>query len=80
MREVRLLKGKPIEIDYLALKPRIDLWDKYPHISDDDAFISMDSHSAIIYFKSRGYLIKSHKNFLKRVLCRGEAVVIQKPC
>ena len=78
LRELKALKGGSIDIDYLPLHPRFDLWNRFDHISDDDAFISMDAHSAILYFKSRGYKIHSHPNVICRILCRGEAVVVQK--
>jgi|SaaInlStandDraft_3_1057020.scaffolds.fasta_scaffold54284_1 SAM-dependent methyltransferase len=78
LRELKAWKGGPVDVDYLTLTPRFDLWDRFEHISDDDAFVSMDAHSAIIYFKSRGYMILSHPSFLRRIFCRGEAVVVKK--
>jgi hypothetical protein len=68
-----------IPLDYKPLQPDFKLWEKYPHISDDDAFVSMDAHAAITYFSSRGWKIISHPSFINRLFCRGDEVVIQKP-
>jgi ubiquinone/menaquinone biosynthesis C-methylase UbiE len=78
-REVMLFFGvKNIRLSYLALEPDFSLWTQYPHISDDDAFVSMDAHAAITYFASRGWGTISHPNFRSRFFCRGEEVVVQK--
>jgi hypothetical protein len=47
--------------------------------TDCDAFTSMDSHSAIMYFYSRGFKILSHPKFSSRFWARHDAVVLEKP-
>lgn len=78
-REVLLSSGRSIELDYRALQPDFALWERYPHISDDDAFVSMDAHAALAYFCSTGWKVISHPTFLKRFSCRGEEIVVGKP-
>lgn len=72
-------KKRSIKLRYEKLYPNFSLWDKYPHISDDDAFVSMDAHAALVYFISRGWISKSHPNFLRRFCCRGGEIIVQKP-
>lgn len=78
-RELKLIGGKPIPLDYRNLTPRFDLWETYPHISDDDAFVSMDAHAALTFFCSRGWVPISHPNLIRRVGCRGTEIVVRKP-
>lgn len=79
-REIAVLLGeRKLALDYTPLRPDFSLWDRYPHISDDDAFVSMDSHAAILYFLSRGWQVVSHNGILSRLFCRGEEVVVRKP-
>lgn len=77
-RELRLALGQVLPLSYTPLAPDFALLSRYPHISDDDAFVSMDAHAAMAYFKSRRFRILSHESFLQRFLCRADAVVIQK--
>ena len=61
------------------IQPHLNnLWNKYPSVADDDAVVSMDAHSAIIYFISRGYKCITHKNFLARFFCRGSFIIFKK--
>lgn len=69
----------PVKLVYKKLTPRFDLLKKYHHISDDDAFISIDSHSALIYFRKLKFNMISHPSLIKQMLARGEEIVIQKP-
>lgn len=78
-RELKLLGGGPVLLDYRKLFPRFDLWESYPHISDDDAFVSIDAHSALAFFRSRGWSLISHPTLLHRLGCRGGEVLVQKP-
>ncbi|MBU3542826.1 class I SAM-dependent methyltransferase [Polynucleobacter sp. MWH-Loch1C5] len=79
LREVKLyISNSPLPLEYLKLEPDFSLWEKYEHISDDDAFVSIDAHAALIYFASRGWISHSHKNALTRFTCRGEEIVISK--
>ena len=66
------------DLDYKKLSPRWDLIEKYGHESDDDAVANIDTHAAIVFFKSRGYEIVSHKNIMARLLAKGEGVVVSK--
>lgn len=74
---LRVVNNK-VKLRYKKLAPNFDLIEKYGHVSDDDAFISMDSHSAMIWFLSRGYNIVSHNSLIKRLFCRGEGIIIRK--
>lgn len=79
LREVKLsIKKCPLPLEYLKLEPDFSLWEKYEHISDDDAFVSIDAHAALIYFSSRGWVCYSHQNIFKRFTCRGEEIVVSK--
>jgi SAM-dependent methyltransferase len=76
--EVISLWKNNIKLIYRELYPDFSLWKNYPHIADDDAFISIDAHSAICWFRSRNFKIKSHPNFISRFSCRGEELVVVK--
>jgi len=78
-RELKLLGGGPVRLDYRKLFPRFDLWESYPHISDDDAFVSIDAHSALTFFRSRGWSLISHPTLLRRLGCRGGEILVRKP-
>jgi SAM-dependent methyltransferase len=77
-RELALASGRKLDLEYARLEPDQSLWDRYPHIADDDAFVSIDAHAAIAYFVSRGWQVRSHPTFARRFACRGEAIVLQK--
>ena len=47
--------------------------------TDCDAFTSMDPHTAILYFRGRGWNVLSHPTSIARMLVRHGAVVVQKP-
>jgi SAM-dependent methyltransferase len=80
LREMRVALGeRQLELQFRPLEPDFSLWNKYPHISDDDAFASIDAHAAISYFHSRGWRIVSHDGLIRRMTCRSGAIVIQKP-
>jgi SAM-dependent methyltransferase len=78
LREVKLLCGMPIYLDYTKLEPDFTLWEKYPHISDDDAFVSMDAHAALAYFVFKKWEVLSHGSIWKRLTCRGNEIVVRK--
>jgi len=80
VREIKLILDRmPIALDYKELEPDFTLWDRFPHISDDDAFVSIDAHSALIYFASRRWLAISHPSFWRRFTARANEVVVKKP-
>jgi len=80
MREILLAVGSsPMVLQYRKLEPDFSLWDRYPHISDDDAFVSIDAHAALTYFASRNWEILSHPTIVRRLICRGEEIVVRKP-
>jgi len=64
---------------FMVLHPRWDLIEKYGHVSDDDAVADIDPHAGIVFFKSRGYRILSHRSLKDRLMARHEAVIVQKP-
>lgn len=68
----------PQPLDFKSLTPDFSLWEKYPHISDDDAFVDLDAHAALLYAHSKGLKCPSHPTKPHRILCRGEAIIIQK--
>jgi hypothetical protein len=78
-REFKLAMKWKLSLDYNELHPDLSLNDKWPHTSDDDAFISMDAHAALAWFKSRGYECISHPRFIDRIMVRGNEIVVRKP-
>jgi SAM-dependent methyltransferase len=72
------LTGK-YSLRYKSLHPHVDLIRTYGHVSDDDAFVNIDSHSAMTFFRSKGCKILSHPTLVKRLICRGEAILVLKP-
>jgi len=68
-----------LSLRYKSLQPNWELIEKYGHVSDDDALADIDIHSAILFFLSRGYIIRSHPNFLSRLFSRHEPLIVQKP-
>lgn len=80
VREVRLMLGaKALPLDYTPLHPDTRLWARYDRNADDDAFICMDAHAALVYFVSRGWTTPSHPGFLKRFSVRSGGILIHKP-
>lgn len=77
--ELKLALSNSYELRYKKLPVNFDLIEKYGHEPDDDAFINLDAHSAMCWYRAQGFKILSHPSFLKRILCRGEAILIQKP-
>lgn len=77
-RELRLALGAPVALEYRRLQPDFSLWDRYPHISDDDAFVSIDAHAALTYFRAMGWRLLSHPTFFSRFASRGAEIVLQK--
>jgi SAM-dependent methyltransferase len=47
--------------------------------TDCDAFTSMDPHTAILYFRGRGWEVPSHPTRAARMLVRNGAIVVRKP-
>lgn len=75
-RELSACFSNNLKFDYVRLQPDFSL--ETEHIADDDAYASMDVHAAILYFKSRGWELISHKNFTSRFLARHEPLVVRK--
>lgn len=71
-------RHKNYQLRVKKLKPNFDLIKKWGHQSDDDAFVSLDAHSAMIWFRCRGYKIISNPSILSRVFCRGKPILLQK--
>lgn len=75
IRELQLLiSKKPIKLHYKNLKPN---YERY-WCTDSDATCSMDPHEMLLWFKSRGWEIQSHPDFLKRFFVRHGAIIVQK--
>lgn len=66
------------KLRYHRMEPRFDLIDRYGHVSDDDAFISIDAHAVISFYRSRGCAVLSHPDLISRILCRHEPVLVEK--
>lgn len=65
-------------VRYRELNPDPDLINRFGHESDDDAFVSIDAHAAMMKFRRLGFEILSHNTFVKRIFCRGDPILIQK--
>ena len=76
--EIKLIFGIIPKLRFQKLPVDLELIRKFGHVSDDDAFIDIDAHSAITFYKTRGYQIISHPSFLSRVFCRGEGIIVRK--
>ena len=76
IREIQYCLGsrKPTKFIYKCLKPN---YEKY-WCADSDACNSMDPHEMLLWFKSRGWLLESHKTLLKRFLVRHGAIIVKK--
>jgi SAM-dependent methyltransferase len=75
VREIRFaLKRGRLGFEYQRLTPNLK---EYVY-TDCDAFISMDPHSLIAYFRGRGYEIMNAGSFWSRVLIRSVPAVIRK--
>lgn len=75
--KIYVYKGS-LNLNYKNLSPDFKLWEKYEHIADDDAFVSIDAHAAPIYFGKRGWTSYSHPNVFKRLACLGTEIVVRK--
>ncbi len=75
-REIMAVVRGTVCFDYVRLWPELKA--DGIHITDDDAFASIDPHSAIMYFKSRNWAIPSHPGFFKRMTSRHEPVVVRR--
>ena len=76
--EFLLLTGGKQPLRYQTLSPRWDLIEIYGHVSDDDAVAGIDPHSAIVFFKSRGYDIVSHPTMKSRLMATHQDVIVRK--
>lgn len=70
---------RKVPLQYKRLSPDFSLNERYPHISDDDAFVSMDAHAGLMYYLADGWTSPSHQAFLRRIMMRGEGIVVVKP-
>lgn len=78
-RELRVALGLTVSLDYQPLQPDFALIEKYGHVSDDDAFVSMDAHAALAWFAGQSFQLISHPTFRKRLLIRGTGILVRKP-
>ncbi len=74
-RELGRLRGHPTPFKYHRLRPNLT---EYVY-TDCDAFTSMDPHSSILFFETRGWDVLSHPTALARLFARHEPVVVRKP-
>ena len=73
LRETRMTKPRPFT--FRRLHPNLDAYLG----TDSDAFTSMDPHTMIVYFASRGWEVLSHPTRRARLTSRHEPVVVRKP-
>lgn len=66
---------KPLCFHYQRLQPNLDHYLD----ADSDAFSSMDPHTVLMYFLSRGWQAVPRSTLLRRLLIRHEAVVFRAP-
>lgn len=76
---IEVQRKNNVSLRYTALQPRWDLIERYEHVSDDDAVANIDPHAGICFFRSRGYQIISHPNWIRRLMARHEPLLIRKP-
>lgn len=76
--EINLALGRQAPLRYQSMYPNIELIEKYGHVSDDDAFVNIDSHAAMVWFLARGCVVPSHPTCIKRLFARGEPILIEK--
>jgi SAM-dependent methyltransferase len=69
----------PVPLQFRRLQPSFELIRQYGHVSDDDAFISMDAHAALMYLAGRGLRCLSHPTARQRFFCRAEPVAVHRP-
>jgi SAM-dependent methyltransferase len=72
--EWRLRRATPLPFAYRRLEPNLDAYLG----TDSDAFVSMDPHSMIAYFASRGWDVPSHPTRRARLNSRHEPVAVRK--
>lgn len=78
-REALIAAGmRNLPLDYRRLTPDFSLNDRFPHISDDDASVSIDAHAVLAYFVSRDWVALSHRSTLRRLTCRAEPVLLKR--
>ena len=76
--EVKYFFGVTPTLRYKKLPVDLDLIKKFGHVSDDDAYINIDAHSALMFYVSKSYELISHPTLFKRLFCRGEEIIIRK--
>ena len=70
-----LTSGRPSQLRWTMLNPNPnELW----RGGDVDAVTSLDSHEAILYYRSRGYRCLSHPTMLRRLLAGHDMVILRK--
>jgi ubiquinone/menaquinone biosynthesis C-methylase UbiE len=60
-----------VSLKYKNLQPYYNL-----PMADSDATATIDQHSAIWFFKSRGYELLTYKNFRTRIVCGGAIPIV----
>jgi hypothetical protein len=78
-REASLALGRPVSLEWRTLRPDFALIDKYGHVSDDDAFVSMDAHAALTWFVGKAFQVLSHPTIGDRLLVRSGPILVRKP-
>ena len=78
-RELKLVLGFRVSLDFQPLQPDFILIEKYGHVSDDDAFISIDAHAALAWFAGQSFQLISHPTFRKRLVVRSGGILVRKP-
>jgi SAM-dependent methyltransferase len=70
--------GRTTKLKFQQLPVDDELIETYGHVPDDNAYCNIDAHEVILWFRSRGFEVISHKTFVRRLFCRGEPVIVRK--
>ncbi|MDB4251140.1 class I SAM-dependent methyltransferase [Amylibacter sp.] len=76
--EIKYFVGIKPSLRYQELPVDLDLIKRFGHVADDDAYINIDAHSALMFYASKGYELISHPTIFSRLFCRGEGIIIRK--
>lgn len=76
--ELKLFFGYEPSLRYRDLPVNIDLIKRFGHVADDDAYINIDAHSALMFFASKGYKMISHPTIISRLFSRGDGIIVRK--
>lgn len=77
-RELKFYAFKAYNLNHVNLYPDFSLIEQYGHVSDDDAFISLDSHDLILFLKKLNYYPVASDTLFYRLFHFGSPIVMKK--